>query len=438
MSLTKVSYSMISGSPVNIFDFGAVGDGSTDDTVAIQNALTQSAGKCVYFPPRTFNISNKLFVSSNTIITGYGATLFCTAASNAETGLYITDATYLVGVNSVSVYGLKVNGNRTNRTPPGAGALFYISSGENHTLVDCVALNSTIDGFQVAGDLTFAGGVNKNTRFYNCEADNSYRNGLSLVGTDNFADYGGKYHDTNGVSPQIGVDIEPDGINSRNFGFAFYGTHVYNNVSHGISVNSSTGTTTTGLISAVVASDNGGYGFQCDQPSIYVRISVPQSNGNTLGAFDTTTYAFDQDNLAQRTIFSARVRKSTSQTVTSATFVDVTGTTVSFTPTYVNSGIRLRVKGSYTLTNSSGTVVSASLQLINVATSSVIDSSSLIIQVNNNGANILRQDGTFFLAGQENSVIATPLSYKLQAKLNSGTQVDIDLVEVIAEEIDLG
>jgi hypothetical protein len=121
--------------------------------------------------------------------------------------------------------------------------------------------------------------------------------------------------------------------------------------------------------------------------------------------------------------------------VTSATFVDVTSTTVTYTPRYPNSVTRLRVKGNYSLINSSGTVVSTSIQLINAGTSAVVDDCSLIIQVNNNGANALRQDGTFFMAGQENNVGVTPVSYKVQAKLNSGTSIDIGGVEVIAEEV---
>jgi hypothetical protein len=421
---------------VSVKDFGAVGNGVTDDTTAIQNALTQSA--TVYFPPGTYAISDIIFVPSNRHIQAYGATLFCLASAQNDTGLYITDATYLVGVENVSVYGLKIDGNRAFRSVPGAGALFYISSGKNHTLVDCIAVNSTIDGFQVAGDTGWAGGVNKNTRFYNCEADNSYRNGLSVVGTDNFADYGGKYHDTNGTNPEIGVDIEPNGATSRNYGFAFYGTHVYDNAFHGISVNGSSGTNTKGLISGVVSTGNGGYGFQSDQSMTSVRIHAPQASNNTLGSFDTSGYAYDQDNLSQRTIYSARVRKSTGQNVTSATFVDVTSTTVTYTPTYPNSVTRLRVKGNYSLINSSGTIASATIQLINVGTSAVVDDCSPIIQANNNGSNALRQDGTFFLAGQENNVGVTPVSYKVQAKLNSGTSIDIGGVEVIAEEVSGG
>lgn len=51
MALTKVSFSMIDSVPISIRDYGAVGDGTTDDTAAIQAAMTAAAGGALYIPP---------------------------------------------------------------------------------------------------------------------------------------------------------------------------------------------------------------------------------------------------------------------------------------------------------------------------------------------------------------------------------------------------
>jgi hypothetical protein len=58
MALTKVSFSMINGASVNVLDFGATGDGSTNDTAAIQAAIdfASASGKSVYFPAGTYSI----------------------------------------------------------------------------------------------------------------------------------------------------------------------------------------------------------------------------------------------------------------------------------------------------------------------------------------------------------------------------------------------
>lgn len=63
MSITKVSYSMIAGAVVNIKDFGAVGDGTTDDSAAIQAAINSTNDFIqVYMPPGTYRLASAIIV----------------------------------------------------------------------------------------------------------------------------------------------------------------------------------------------------------------------------------------------------------------------------------------------------------------------------------------------------------------------------------------
>jgi len=52
MALTKVTYSMIQGAPVNVLDYGADSTGVSDSTAAINLAI--ASGKSVYFPAGTY------------------------------------------------------------------------------------------------------------------------------------------------------------------------------------------------------------------------------------------------------------------------------------------------------------------------------------------------------------------------------------------------
>ena len=56
---------------INVYDFGAVGDGLADDTEALSSALTE--GGDVYFPPGTYRVVSSLEVFSETMLRGAGA-----------------------------------------------------------------------------------------------------------------------------------------------------------------------------------------------------------------------------------------------------------------------------------------------------------------------------------------------------------------------------
>ena len=70
MALTKVHTRMIAGTPNNVRDFGAKGDGITDDSAAIQSALDLQGR--VYIPAGTYLVNTTLRIKSNTKLYGDG------------------------------------------------------------------------------------------------------------------------------------------------------------------------------------------------------------------------------------------------------------------------------------------------------------------------------------------------------------------------------
>ena len=67
---------------VSVKDFGAVGDGSTDDTTAIQNAINAAATGGIYIPPGTYKISSTLVIKGGITGAGVTATIIQPATAN--------------------------------------------------------------------------------------------------------------------------------------------------------------------------------------------------------------------------------------------------------------------------------------------------------------------------------------------------------------------
>lgn len=71
MSLTRVTNFMIDGAKANVLDYGAVGDGVTDDSAAIQNAVNAGANE-VFFPAGTYIVTEPIQIPANVSLRGAG------------------------------------------------------------------------------------------------------------------------------------------------------------------------------------------------------------------------------------------------------------------------------------------------------------------------------------------------------------------------------
>lgn len=125
MALTKVSYSMISNGYINVKDYGAVGDGATDDTDAIKAAVAaglaskanapgygENNGTTVFFPIGKYRISDAIgiyegcnLLGEQSGLTNSGAGLSTGAIlllSNTKPNGSAWTSTTLVGGNTIN------------------------------------------------------------------------------------------------------------------------------------------------------------------------------------------------------------------------------------------------------------------------------------------------------------------------------------------------
>jgi len=113
MALTKVTYSMIDGATVNVFDYGATGDGVTNDAVAIQAALDSGAA-CVYIPDGYYKVGTTLNVpiTVKKIVGNGGGSIIYSNTANGDYLLELSSAYILL--QDFVLYGYDI----LNATPP--------------------------------------------------------------------------------------------------------------------------------------------------------------------------------------------------------------------------------------------------------------------------------------------------------------------------------
>lgn len=92
MALTKVTYSMIKGALLNVLDYGAVGDGVTNDSVAFQNAINaaSSANQGLFLPSGKYRLTEPIEIPNSVYIEGVGCQITISDTPNtASIGSWI-------------------------------------------------------------------------------------------------------------------------------------------------------------------------------------------------------------------------------------------------------------------------------------------------------------------------------------------------------------
>lgn len=154
MALTKASFSMITGAPVNVKDLGAVGDGVTDDLAAIQAAHDSlpASGGTIYFPRGNYCLTqdnNYINITKSNVafIGDAGAIISSPNSANPEikTGTRYLNGITVTGNNvvvSVNMRGPSIIWNPTNPT-------------DMFTVRDMKMYNLYVGGIYISGTAAF-------------------------------------------------------------------------------------------------------------------------------------------------------------------------------------------------------------------------------------------------------------------------------------------
>ena len=177
MALTKVTYSMIDGAPYNVLDYGAVGDGVANDTVAIQSAIDAAftaGGGVVNLPAGTFLVSTSaltetlwnagvawpatdgcLVLRDGVSLIGEGANVTTIKSNNAnKTVIQIADG------NNTKVANLTIEGGGSS-TGAGHGIIQLLSTNDNSTVCE----NMVFDGLYITNVGSYAIGIENGNCF---------------------------------------------------------------------------------------------------------------------------------------------------------------------------------------------------------------------------------------------------------------------------------
>jgi hypothetical protein len=225
---------------VSVLDFGADPTGVADATLAFQNAV--NASNHVYVPSGTYKINASRITpitgakcgvqlpSNCTVTLDSDANLVVTASSETNAAIFGSYDTQLVTVNGGFFYG-----DRTGHT---GGSQYChgidFRGVDRGRIIGSFIRNCQGDGIYLGAGAT--GTFCDNIVIDKVDSNNNYRNGMSIVAANNVVVTNSTFRNTNGVTPQAGIDIETNSGTLYNTNIKIIGCTFSNNTGDGVDI----------------------------------------------------------------------------------------------------------------------------------------------------------------------------------------------------------
>lgn len=179
----------------NVRDFGAVGDGATSDTAAIQAAIVFGAahGSTIFFPPGTYLLTAALVLPSYAALRGAGRGLsILKLAAGVQTDLLVNEDA-VNGNHHIAILELELDGNKQhnprkagNAAPPYQG--IYAQAGilwskvTHSQIADCFIHDCAWNGIVMSGST--------DNTIQSCESNNNGNVRVGATGWGQFEAFG--------------------------------------------------------------------------------------------------------------------------------------------------------------------------------------------------------------------------------------------------------
>jgi len=177
---------------INVKNYGAVGNGTADDTAAITAALAAATGgSTVYFPPGTYLTTTQTLLSGVNIVgAGFGTTTIKLKNStnadlfSANTGSIALSGSFgsgsNTGVNGFTIRDLTLDGNKANQSSGTSYTLrFY---GYGYIIENVAIINGFSGGMQVDWNPTSSPSVAAEAQLVNVRVYNNNKMGIEWGG----------------------------------------------------------------------------------------------------------------------------------------------------------------------------------------------------------------------------------------------------------------